>query len=396
MFKKVFIFAMAMAMAIGAATVEVEAKSPYHSMNAGSYQEVKAALEKPSWLAAYVEANFQYKYDIEQFGKSDYWQSAEEFFDRGLEGDCEDLAPFIEDVLVAHGIPAELWYVSNNKSAHAIAIFPYKGKWTYMDTAIYVNETSYLQHPLFNTKDEAVKDFYGETHKVGFEISPSWFLYETEKVERINMPSKGKDDLRGDNRLPLEMHLTEEIEEMQYSKIIQYNFAMPEDNLEMVHKGGVGYLQKVGNVWFGGSITAHGFYAPVLSECNWKYTLYFVLPRVGISFYEGDYTGMDADIKILDYKHLKFYSCFRNFDEIIDLKAKIIVNQNFFLKSIKLEKVDKEFVYGANFQVGFLGIGISSNQVQLKFGSDNDCAELCLMGYLLKEKRIFFEGTLIF
>lgn len=49
-------------------------------MNAGSYQEVKAALEKPSWLAAYVEANFQYKYDIEQFGKSDYWQSAEEFF----------------------------------------------------------------------------------------------------------------------------------------------------------------------------------------------------------------------------------------------------------------------------------------------------------------------------
>ena len=159
MFKKsVFVFAISMVIWV---TVAVEAKSPYHSMDAGSYSDVKEALEKLSWLTHYLQKNFKGQYDISQFGKIDYWQRSEEFFNRGLVGDCEDLAILVQDVLVTHGIPAELWYVSDNKTAHAITIFPYKGKWTYMDTAIYVNETSYLQHPLFDTKEGAVRDFYG-------------------------------------------------------------------------------------------------------------------------------------------------------------------------------------------------------------------------------------------
>jgi hypothetical protein len=378
-----------------------EARSPYHTVDVNSYNDVIEALERPTWLVAYCGSNFNYQRDDDQFGEFDYWQTAEEMFFR-KKGDCEDYAAFQTAVLNAHGIPAEMWYIAEWNSAHMITIFPYKEKWTYTDSSGW-RRRDYLQHPLFDSKEEAVKNYYGKRHREGFMISPSQFSYMTSQMERINEPELPlQRSLRGYHRLPLEMHLTEEIEGGG-DRIFQCNFTSPEHSPEVLHKAGVGYLQKVKNLWIGGSVTGHGFYAPAFSECNWKYTLYLTSPRVGLSFYEGHYKGVDVDLKILDFKHLKLYSCFRNWEEVNDHKLKIVTasNSNFFLESVQLEKVDEEFVYGATFQAGSLKFLAGSNQARL--GAREQSFEYskvkvveAFIGYLFNEKVAFIETTFAF
>jgi hypothetical protein len=46
----------------------------------------------------YMQDNFEYEYDIDQFGQADYWQTPEEFYYNG-KGDCEDYVIFLGYVL---------------------------------------------------------------------------------------------------------------------------------------------------------------------------------------------------------------------------------------------------------------------------------------------------------
>lgn len=78
----------------------------------------------------------EYKDDKDNYGKTDYWATAEELMKNG--GDCEDYAIAKYVALRSYGIPVDnmrlvIVHIQSNKEIHAILEVMYKGKFYYLD-----------------------------------------------------------------------------------------------------------------------------------------------------------------------------------------------------------------------------------------------------------------------
>ncbi len=201
----------------------------YHNLDVPCYEDVRVRLKTPIQLNAYCQENFIYENDQDQFGKVERWQSPEEMV-YNERGDCEDHAIFQHDVLRFHGIPAELWIVFGEYDGHAIVVFPYEKKWTYMDCQKGGKRDS-IQHPLFDTKEEAIRNTYGERTQDEIEITPEDLRHIITASLRINDPILffARNSERCHRILP-EAHLTEETKGMK--------------GVHVLHKMEAGYLHR--------------------------------------------------------------------------------------------------------------------------------------------------------
>jgi len=73
----------------------------------------------------YMQDNFEYEKDIDQFGQADYWQTPEEFYYNG-KGDCEDWSLFAMYLLNRMNIQSQFILTKSryNKISHAITYVP--------------------------------------------------------------------------------------------------------------------------------------------------------------------------------------------------------------------------------------------------------------------------------
>lgn len=87
------------------------------------FQPVFPEFESPKDLARWLKKNIRFEEDRFLFGKEDYWQSPEEFYNR-RSGDCEDYALFAQHALKKKGI--ESYVVSlygKNGYAHTVLVY---------------------------------------------------------------------------------------------------------------------------------------------------------------------------------------------------------------------------------------------------------------------------------
>ena len=327
-------------------------ETPYHSLDLNSYEEVVRALKRPEWLANYSRLEFRYVSDEELFGKVEYRQSAREMFFR-KKGDCEDYAAFYQAVLELHGYHPEvysIWVPSMGNFAHAVVIFPYRGGWARI-------ENNYYLITGYQSKDKVLKSF----------VSPS--ECEDLWVWPLDLPENNYSQIKpksfiGEERIALDGHLSE-CEPGFYFYFPTFGYS------QKLHKEAIGYLWKVSfNSWriesIGLGVSAHGFYAEIDDPKDYVYSLYLKWPRIGMSIYSGDYTGIDIDFEIFSGSLINSYLALRNFGEVIDAKIRIFPQS---WLEIELEKKDKEFNW-ITWLKGSLGrekikIGIERNGFQI-------------------------------
>ncbi len=101
--------------------VELTFLSPVHSY------ELPQPVS-PEDISKILKNEFRFVDDEKLFGRSDYWQSPEEFWNRKA-GDCEDYALFAQQALTHLGFEAYVISIYGEGGyAHTIAVFKQNGK----------------------------------------------------------------------------------------------------------------------------------------------------------------------------------------------------------------------------------------------------------------------------
>ena len=93
---------------------------------------LSSELTTPDQIAKYMWRHFLFEQDQRQFGKEDYWQTPEEFLQRG-KGDCEDFASFAAALLKRNGVNTFILNVYGNGFGHTVVVFEEKGTYQVID-----------------------------------------------------------------------------------------------------------------------------------------------------------------------------------------------------------------------------------------------------------------------
>lgn len=97
-----------------------------------SFSNFAPQLDTPEAIADYLWKNFVFEKDQRLYGKSDYWQSPEEFL-KTRKGDCEDFAIFAQALLRRNGISSFLLSIYGRGYAHTVCVFLQNGVYHMMD-----------------------------------------------------------------------------------------------------------------------------------------------------------------------------------------------------------------------------------------------------------------------
>ena len=108
-----------------------EANAQYISLNP-SLRDLAFELKTPEAIADFMWKNFRFEKDQRQFGKSEYWQSPDEFLQNG-KGDCEDFSIFAQAMLKAAGIRTFLLNIYGSGYGHTVCVFQENGKYHIID-----------------------------------------------------------------------------------------------------------------------------------------------------------------------------------------------------------------------------------------------------------------------
>ncbi len=115
-------FAAGIAMFLIFMTAEAKAQLPDQVLSVGN---LAGYLKTPQDVALYIWRYFDFEHDRSQFGKEEYWQTAEEIL-RNRKGDCEDFALFAHEIMKQNGISSFVISLYGSKP-HAICIFKKNG-----------------------------------------------------------------------------------------------------------------------------------------------------------------------------------------------------------------------------------------------------------------------------
>ena len=164
---------------------------------------------------------------------------------------------------------------------------------------------------------------------------------------QISTPYHSKEFIDSD-RLNFDLHLTECNSGL--------NIFIPQN--ESLY--GIGYLMQTTNNFINGigfSKTTH-YDSTNSKNIKSKCSLYFLTfnNRIGITFYVGDYQGLDIDINVLKYNWIKYYICIRNFGEVFDFKLDLTPIEFLMLTT---ELRNKEFILMPKFYKHIPVFGIS-------------------------------------
>jgi len=109
-------------------------------------------LQSPESLSRYMKKNFTYRSDSRNYGKDEFWQSAEEMMEQKV-GDCEDYAAFAKAILDRLGFETTIISVYWATNAHTVVVFKTDGKLGYFDL-----------HKLKTSRANSVADLAGDIH----------------------------------------------------------------------------------------------------------------------------------------------------------------------------------------------------------------------------------------
>lgn len=110
-----------------------------------SFSNLVPQLDTSEAIADYLWKNFIFEKDQRLYGKSDYWQSPEEFLKTG-KGDCEDFAIFAQALLRRNGIAAFLLSLHGHGYAHTVCVFLQNGVYHVLDgTQVIHSKTSNIK-----------------------------------------------------------------------------------------------------------------------------------------------------------------------------------------------------------------------------------------------------------
>lgn len=313
----------------------IEASTPYKSLDRNDYYSVIKALKRPEWIFSYCEHNFTYYKDDQLYNKGNWVVSGRTMFQR-QKGDCDDYAEFIYDVLKYHKYNPLLYWVWSINSGHAIVVFKYRHYWRVIDN-IGFDERK------FNSKEDAINSMYRDDTIFTLNVKDDENFTSFNVMDEDTYYDKNAHYINSD-RLILHSHLTKVDAGI-------YFFTPAFSYIESLHKEAIGCLFDVDSFWLnkiGFSISGHGFYADnfIVSEKMYSTHFLFLNSKIGISYYFGDFNGIDVDVKILDNSRLGCWVCCRNFDEIIDIEINFSLIKDVLV--IVGEKIDKEYLYGVD------------------------------------------------
>jgi len=97
-------------------------------------EQLARELPTPQAVADFMWKNFAYETDRRQFGRSEHWQSPEEFLKKG-KGDCEDFALFAYDILKRNGTNAFVVSIYSLHNAHTVCVYEWDGVYHVLDGA---------------------------------------------------------------------------------------------------------------------------------------------------------------------------------------------------------------------------------------------------------------------
>lgn len=109
--------------------VPAQAQNPAQVL---SIQELAHELKTPESIAQYLWRHFSFENDRRQFGKTEYWQSPEEFL-KTRKGDCEDFSILAHALLKTLGFRAYILNVYGSGFAHTVCVFEEGGRLSVID-----------------------------------------------------------------------------------------------------------------------------------------------------------------------------------------------------------------------------------------------------------------------
>jgi len=94
-----------------------------HGASLPPLDQLAAAYQTPSAIAAFLREGFRFQRDEDLFGEIDRWQSPEEFLQRRA-GDCEDYALLAKELLQRNGIESYVFSLFGEEGyAHTVSVF---------------------------------------------------------------------------------------------------------------------------------------------------------------------------------------------------------------------------------------------------------------------------------
>jgi len=92
-------------------------------------ESLTQSYSTPEALTRFLREQMTFEEDRELFGRTDYWQSPEEFLSR-RKGDCEDYAFFTQSLLERLGFRTFVFSLFGRKGyAHTVTVFKEKGNY---------------------------------------------------------------------------------------------------------------------------------------------------------------------------------------------------------------------------------------------------------------------------
>ena len=97
-----------------------------------SLRDLSFQLQTPESITKYMWHNFTFESDQKNFGREEYWQTAEEFMDT-QKGDCEDFAIFANTMLQMNGVTSFLLNIYGGRFSHTVCVFKENDKYNVID-----------------------------------------------------------------------------------------------------------------------------------------------------------------------------------------------------------------------------------------------------------------------
>ncbi|MBI3306315.1 MAG: transglutaminase-like cysteine peptidase [Candidatus Omnitrophica bacterium] len=125
-----WVFAISFVLAALAMNAEARAHALDRTL---SFRELTNQMQTPEEIARYMWRNFQFESDQTNFGKEEYWQTAQEFL-QNRRGDCEDFAIFANEMLKLNGVSSFILNIYGSGGfAHTVCVFKENGRYSVID-----------------------------------------------------------------------------------------------------------------------------------------------------------------------------------------------------------------------------------------------------------------------
>jgi len=120
-------------------------------------------IHTPKDLSKFMNKNFKFVEDRDNFNNVEYWQSPEEML-KNKRGDCEDFAIFTQAILKELGIESQVVSIyGKNRFAHTVAVFKQDGKYrVFNDGRLYRYDTDKIEEVLTKISETWIWAAYTE------------------------------------------------------------------------------------------------------------------------------------------------------------------------------------------------------------------------------------------